>query len=80
MVSGRGTVWSWTVVHQPFADWLKIPYVCAVVAIDEDPTVHLTTRLVGLEPSDVAFDMPVEVVFEPLEWAYLPLFRPRRHA
>src|SRR5271155_1226868 len=76
IVSGLGTVWSFSVVHQPFIDWIETPYVVAIIAIAEDPAVHLTTRIVGCPPEDVHIDMPVRVQFEQHGDIYLPLFTP----
>jgi uncharacterized OB-fold protein len=76
--SGRGQVYSFTVVHRApspaFA--ADVPYVIAIVATEEGP--HLMTRLVGLDPDAVAIglavrarldrlspDGPVLVLFEP---------------
>ena len=48
--------------------------VAAVVAIDEDPTIHLTTNLVGVDPESVSVGMRVQVTFEQDEDVWLPLF------
>ncbi len=74
-VSGRGTVHSFTVNHQ---EWIpgSEPYVIGLVAIDEQPDVRLMTNLVGCDPADRLIGRRVEVVFEPNEEVYLPLFRP----
>jgi uncharacterized OB-fold protein len=77
-VSGDATVWSFSVVHQPFVDWIPVPYVLAIVEIAEDPEVHLTTRLVDIDPDDVAIGMAVHVRFEEHDGIYLPLFAPAR--
>src|SRR5262249_30088186 len=74
-VSGRGTVHSYTVNHQPW-DGSGDPYVIALVAIDEQPDVRLTTNLVVIKPDAVQIGMPVEVVFEDRAPVFLPLFRP----
>ena len=42
----------------------ELPYVVAIVEIDEDPSIRLTTNIVGCEPEDVEIGMPVRVVFE----------------
>jgi uncharacterized protein len=76
VVSGDATVYSFTVVHQPFIDWLEVPYVLALVAIAEDPEVHITTRIVGCEPDEVEIGLPVHVRFERHGEIYLPLFAP----
>ena len=74
-VSGRGTVYSFTVNHQAW-DGTTDPYVIGLVAIDEQPEVRLTTNLVDCELDDVHIGMPVEVVFADHDPIYLPLFRP----
>ena len=77
VVSGDATVWSFSVVHQPFIDWLEVPYVLGIVAIADDPSVHITTRIVGCDPDEVTIGMPVHVQFEQHGEIYLPLFAPR---
>ena len=74
-VSGRGTVHSFTVNHQAW-DGTTAPYVIALVAIDEQPGVRLTTNIVGCEIGDVTIGMPVQVVFADHDPIYLPLFVP----
>jgi uncharacterized OB-fold protein len=56
---------------------MQVPYVVAVVSVDDAPGVHLTTRIVDTPPESVTIGMPVEVVFEHVAHdVYLPLFRP----
>ena len=74
-VSGRATVHSFTVNHQPW-DGVGDVYVIGLVAIDEQPDVRLTTNIVDVDPDDVRIGMPVEVVFEDHDPVFLPLFRP----
>ncbi len=74
-VSGRATVHSFTVNHQPW-DGVGDTYVIALVTLAEQDDLRLTTNLVGIEPGDVRIGMPVEVVFEDHDPVYLPLFRP----
>jgi uncharacterized protein len=75
VVSGRATVHSFTVNHQPW-DGVGDTYVIALVTLAEQDDLRLTTNLVGVEPGDVRIGMPVEVVFEDHAPVYLPLFRP----
>jgi uncharacterized OB-fold protein len=75
-VSGRARVVGWTVDHQPWHPAFPPPYVIAVVALEEDPAVRLTTNLVDVDPDDVGLGTPVEVVFEHHDDVWLPLFRP----
>ena len=69
-VSGRATVQGHTWSGREGAP------VAAVVAIDEDPDLHLTTNLVGVDPESVKVGMRVQVTFEPDEDVWLPLFEP----
>jgi uncharacterized OB-fold protein len=48
----------------------------AIVALAEDPSVHLTTRIVDCAPTDVTIGMPVRVRFEQHDAVHLPLFAP----
>ena len=63
-VSGRGTVYSFTVARRPtmvgFQD--EVPYVIAIVELDEGP--RMTTNIVGCDPESVRIDMRVEAAFE----------------
>jgi len=74
--SGRGTVYSFSVVHRPPQPAFEAPYVVAIVELDEGWS--MLTNLVDCAPDAVAIDMPVEVVFRPMsEEITLPCFRPR---
>ena len=79
-VSGRGTVATFTVNHQPWIPGMAVPYVIALVAIEEQPELRLQTNIVGCEPEGVRIGMPVEVVFEHREDrhgdVWIPLFQP----
>ena len=75
-VSGRGTLFGLTVNHHYPYPGLTNPYVVAQVALEEDPRVKLTTRIVEAEPDSLQLGMAMEVVFEQVEDVWLPLFRP----
>jgi uncharacterized OB-fold protein len=75
-LAGTATVWSFSVVHQHFVDWIEVPYILAIVAPTEDPEVHVTTRLVRCQPDEVAIGMPVQVTFEDYGQVFLPVFEP----
>lgn len=75
--SGRGSVYSFTIVQRApspaFKD--KLPYVVAVIALQEGP--HLMTNIAGCAPTDVRIGMPVRVAWEDLDPdATLPYFVP----
>src|ERR687891_2332946 len=53
VVSGRGTVVGFTVNHHQWLPGFEPPYVVANVALAEDPSVRLTTNVVGSAPEDV---------------------------
>jgi len=75
-VSGRATVTAFTVNHHPWLEGFPPPYVVAMVELDEEPDVRLTTNIVDCPPADVHIGMPVEVVFEEHQDVWIPLFRP----
>ena len=62
--SGRGTVYTYTVIRQNLNPRFRerIPYVVAVVELDEG--VRLLTNVVGVDPDAVRAGMPVTAVFE----------------
>jgi uncharacterized OB-fold protein len=79
--SGRGTVYTFTVVYQndlpPFRD--RVPYVVAIVELEEG--VRMTSNIEGCAPEEVRCGMAVRVAFreEPRgdgEVVALPVFRP----
>jgi uncharacterized OB-fold protein len=77
-VSGRGEVFSFTIMHRAYHPAIKVPYTLAVIALKEGATI--TSNVVDIEPSKVKCGMPVEVVFEKLnDEVTLPKFRPAAH-
>jgi uncharacterized OB-fold protein len=55
---------------------MEVPYVLAVVGLDDAPDVQLTTRLVDVTPDEVQIGLAVEVTFEQVsDDLYLPLFK-----
>ena len=76
--SGRGTVYTFSIVHHAFRRaWQPlVPYVLAVIELAEGP--RLLSNVVGAAPESVQIGMDVEVIFEQIsETMKLPLFRPR---
>ncbi|WP_224112485.1 Zn-ribbon domain-containing OB-fold protein [Mycobacterium avium] len=80
IVSGHATVFSYTINRHTFVPWQAAPYALAIVALDEQSDVHLTTRLVDIAFEDIVIGLPVSVVFERHGEVYLPLFGPHRGA
>jgi uncharacterized OB-fold protein len=78
-VSGRGTIFSFAIVDRPlhagFVD--VIPYVVALVELDDQPGLRLLTNIVEVPAGvDLECGMGVEVVFEERGGVVLPQFRP----
>ncbi len=79
-VSGRGRVHAFTVARQAFDPSFEIPYVLALVELEEDPEVRILTNLVQSDPAAVRGGVAVEVVFETRGATSLPQFRLVRSA
>jgi uncharacterized OB-fold protein len=73
-VSGRGSVYSFTVNRRAWSPGLEVPYVIAVVELAEQAGLRLLTNIVGSPPEEVEIGMPVEVEFAERGAAFLPLF------
>jgi len=77
-VSGRGTVYSFVVVHQSanpaYAE--RVPYDVVLVEPDEAPGVRIIGNTVGCALEDLAVGMPVEVAFETTGTHDVAVFRP----
>jgi len=75
--SGLGTVIGLTVNLQQWVPDPAPPYVVAVVALDDDPRVRLTTNIVDAEPEDLQVGLRVAVQFEQCGDVWLPMFAPQ---
>ncbi len=67
--SGRGTVHSFVVAHHPPIP--PFPYPNVIVLVELEEGTRLVSRLVGVEPDDVAIGMPVVVEFERIDAAFV---------
>ncbi len=75
--SGRGTVFSFVVFQRSYHPAFReaIPYIVAVIELDEGP--RLPTRLVHVAPDAARVGMPVQVTFVPISKdVRLPCFGP----
>lgn len=75
-VSGRGTVVSFTVNHQPWNPLDPDPYVVALIEFDEQPGLRLMSNIVGCPVDHVHIGQRVQVTFEQHGEIHLPLFGP----
>jgi hypothetical protein len=80
-VSGRARLYTWSVVYNndlpPFHE--RLPYVAALVDLDEGP--RMMTNVVDCPFDELAADMPLEVVYDPVSDdppVRIPRFRPVR--
>lgn len=81
-LSGRGTVWSFVVVHPPLlpAYAALAPYNVITVALDEDPALRLVGNLIAapdaainsVDPATIRIGEPVRVVFQSIDDVALP--------
>jgi uncharacterized protein len=77
-VSGRGTLYAWTVSLQAFMPGLQ-PYCVALIQLEEQEDLRLTSQLVDAGVEDLVVGLPVEVVFvDGAGDLRLPFFRPVR--
>ncbi|MBF6134222.1 bifunctional MaoC family dehydratase/OB-fold nucleic acid binding domain-containing protein [Nocardia otitidiscaviarum] len=65
VASGRGTVFSFVVHHAPKVPGRALPYVVALVELEEG--VRMLGELRGIDPAEVEVGLPVEVGFEALD-------------
>jgi uncharacterized protein len=74
-LSGRGTLYSYAVLHHPQHPAYDYPVLAALVDLDEG--VRLVSNLVEVGPADVAIGMRLEVAFVPTDGERaVPVFRP----
>jgi uncharacterized protein len=77
-VSGRGTLYAFTVAQQAFdiafAD--DIPYVLGIVELEEQEHLRILTNIVGTDADTLSSGQAVEAVFEKRGGFTLPQFRP----
>ena len=87
--SGRARLFSWAVVRRPFLPAFAemVPFVTALVTLEEDAAVRIPTYIVDVavdaDVDTLAADLPLEVVFRPLSFptvpdreVIVPMFRP----
>ena len=72
--AGRGTLFSWAVVERSFLPAFAemVPFVTALVALEDDPSVRIVTILVDCDPPELMVDQPVVATFRPLRFPTVP--------
>jgi uncharacterized OB-fold protein len=73
--SGRGTLYSYTVVHRAPAPGFAVPLALAIVELEEGPAVF--SNLVDVAEADIRIGMALQVRFEAVgAGIHLPRFAP----
>jgi uncharacterized OB-fold protein len=78
-IPGRGEVYTYTIVHRPIAAGQDLPYLVAVISLEESGGLRMISNLVDVSPEAVEIGLPVEVVWEDMSANFaVPRFRPAR--
>ncbi len=78
-VSGRGELYTYTVTETPFHPYWadKVPYVVAVVTLEEQPDLRVITNVVDCAEEALRVGLPLEVTYvDAAPGLTLPVFRP----
>ena len=76
-VPGGGSVYTYTTMHRPVAADMPLPFVIAVVALDDSGGLRMISNLVDIDPAQVEIGMRVELVWEDMsDELAVPRFRP----
>ena len=76
-VSGRGSIHTFSIMHDNLVRGLDPPFVLAQVELDDQPGLRLICNIKDIDPKAVRIGMPVEVFFEDVTpEVTLPQFRP----
>jgi uncharacterized OB-fold protein len=75
VASGKGSIYSYTVVHQTFGPFaVQTPFIIAIVELEEG--VRMMSRILDAPRVQVAIGLPVQVTFESVgDDMMLPYFR-----
>lgn len=80
-VSGRGTIYSFNVMHQVYHPGFAAEAPYAVVLVELEEGCRMISNVVDCSREELRIGLPVEVVFEPVsEGVTLPRFRPLQGA
>jgi uncharacterized protein len=78
-LSGRGTLYSYAILHHPQHPAFDYPVLAALVDLEEG--VRIVSNLTRIAPEDIRIGMPLEVQFEPTaDGGQVPAFRPAARA
>jgi uncharacterized OB-fold protein len=78
-LSGRGTLYSYALLHYPQHPAFTYPLVAAVLELEEG--LRFVTNVVNIDPNDLAIGMALSVTFVEIDDEMaLPVFEPRRES
>jgi uncharacterized OB-fold protein len=73
--SGRGTLYSFSLVHRPPTKAFKAPFIFAAVDVEEGWSMF--SNLIDLEETEARIGMALQVAFHPLaDGLHVPVFKP----
>ena len=75
-VAGTGTVYTYTVNHQPWVPRMVVPFALAVVDVDGAPGVRVTAEVVGTMPDLVMIGQRMQVRFLAMDDVWVPQWEP----
>ena len=75
-VSGRGTIFTYTVNYQPFHPDVPPPYAIAIVELAEQADLRVPANVVGCDFDALHCGMEVQVCFEEHGEHFVPCFEP----
>jgi uncharacterized OB-fold protein/acyl dehydratase len=77
VAQGRGTVYSYTIVHHPKFPGFEYPIACGLIELAEG--TRIVSNVVGCAPEEIRIGMPVALSIENVDDDMkLPLFRPAK--
>lgn len=74
-VAGTGTVYSWTINHQPWLPGMAVPFTIAVGDVDGAPGVRVTAPVHGGDTARVSIGQRLHIGFRPAGDVWLPEWR-----
>lgn len=75
-VSGKGHVFTYTVNHHRYHPEVPVPYVIALIELDEQEGLRLPANVVNCAVEDVHIGLRVRVAFEDHGEVFVPVFEP----
>jgi uncharacterized protein len=74
-LSGRGSLYSYAILHHPQHPAFDYPVLAALVQLDEG--IRVVSNLIDVSTADIRIGMPLTVKFVPaVDDAMVPVFRP----